>query len=244
MSLLGSVHLIRRYPFKGMRGEDLARVFVRTSGLTGDRVYALTDAGSTSNFPWITSRLVPEMVLFEPKLLDPPPPEVKYPAESNYRVEITFPDGTVQAAESPAFVPALEARWGRKLKLRFSEGGMHDARPVSILGLSSLEQLEREVQMPLDHTRFRANFYVKWREPGPFFEETLLGRTIQIGDKVRVHVSKRNKRCVVITLDPRTAQSSPQILKHVGQKYGGNAGVYASVIDDGVVNVGDPISLV
>ena len=227
-----------------MRGEDLDRVFVRTSGLTGDRVYALTERGSSSNFPWVTSRLVPEMLLCEPKLVSPPAPENKYPEPDHYAVEVRLPDGRFFMADDPAFVSELESKWGRQLRLRFSEGGQHDARPISILGSASLKRLEAEVGMPLARERFRANFYVEWNDPAPFFEEGLIGKTIQIGDKVRVMISKRNKRCVVITLDPATAAASPQVLKHLGLKYQGLFGVYGVVVDDGVVKNGDSISLV
>ncbi len=227
-----------------MRGEDLDQVFVRTTGLTCDRLYAFEDPAKNTNFPWVTSREVPEMLLCEPKLLNPPGPDKKFPEYAQYELEVAIPGGTKYLATDPRLVTELETRWRRKLRLRFSEGGMHDSRPVSILGASSLKQLEQEVSMPLNLTRFRANFYVEWNDPAPFFEEALLGKTIQIGDKVRVHVSKRNKRCVVITLDPETAKPTPQILKHVGQKYQGLFGVYGVVVDDGLVKNGDSIALV
>ena len=244
MSEIGRVFLIRRYPFKGMRGEDLESVLVRTSGLTGDRVYAFSDPSKTSNFPWVTSRERPEMLLYRPRLVRPPVPDVKFPDPEAYELEVETPEGRTFKVSDPGFTKEFEGRLKTPLKLRFSEGGQHDSRPISILGLSSIERLEREVNMNLDRNRFRANFYVKWNDPNPFFEESLIGKTIQLGEKARVHVSKRNKRCVVITLDPQTAKPSPEVLKHVGQKYKGLFGVYGVVVDDGVVKNGDAVSLV
>ncbi|MEQ1876246.1 MAG: MOSC domain-containing protein [Bdellovibrionia bacterium] len=244
MTEIGRVFLIRRYPFKGMKGEDLGEVLVRTSGLTGDRIYAFVDPHSTSNFPWVTSRLKTDMLLYQPRLKQPPPADVKYPAASAFDLEVQAPDGSVFHSNDPGFAREFEQRLGLPVALRFSEGGQHDSRPISILGLSSIERLEQEVNQTLDRNRFRANFYVKWSDPSPFFEETLVGKTIQLGDKVRVHVVKRNKRCVVITLDPMTTQATPEILKHVGVKYKGLFGVYGVVVDDGAVKNGDAVSLV
>lgn len=244
MTNIGRVFLIRRYPFKGMRGEDLDQVRVRTSGLTGDRIYAFEDPTNPSNFPWVTSRMIPEALLFKPRLVSPPDPAVQYPKSENFKLEVETPEGQVLNVADSDFVGYFERRWGRKVALRFSEGGQHDSRPISVLGLSSVEQLEKETGLSLDRNRFRANFYVQWNDPSPFFEETLIGKTIQIGDKVRLHISKRNKRCVVVTLDPATGIATPEVLKHVGQKYKGLFGVYASVIDDGVVKHGDLIGLV
>ena len=47
----------------------------------------------------------------------------------------------------------------------------------------------------------------------------------------------------MITLDPETGESSPEILKAVVQKHGQSAGIYATVLTPGEVRVGDPILL-
>jgi MOSC domain-containing protein YiiM len=47
----------------------------------------------------------------------------------------------------------------------------------------------------------------------------------------------------MISLDPATGQSSPEILKCVVQNHGKSAGIYATVLTPGEVRVGDPILL-
>ncbi len=41
--------------------------------------------------------------------------------------------------------------------------------------------------------------------------------------------------------DPDTAEATPKVLQHVGRNHGGDAGVFAAVLQDGRVNKGDPI---
>ena len=50
-------------------------------------------------------------------------------------------------------------------------------------------------------------------------------------------------RCVIIRLDPTTAEPAPQILKCVVQQHNKCAGVYATVLTPGEVRTGDGINL-
>ncbi len=142
---------------------------------------------------------------------------------------------------NPEFASALEKRWNRKVAIRSSERPMHDARPVSIFSSATLRALEIESGLSLDPRRFRPNFYVEWKEAPPLFEESLLGRTLQIGDTARILLAKKNTRCVIITVDPLSAATAPQVLKTVGREHGGQLGVYAVVVQEGIVRRGDPI---
>jgi len=72
----------------------------------------------------------------------------------------------------------------------------------------------------------------------------LAGRELQIGETVVVQVVKKDQRCIMISLDPETAVSSPQVLARVFQNHEGCAGVYGAVLREGIVKVGDPIYLI
>src|SRR2546430_10250515 len=52
-----------------------------------------------------------------------------------------------------------------------------------------------------------------FRSANGFAENELVGRSIKIGPKVVISILERDSRCVVITLDPDTAEQSPAILK-------------------------------
>lgn len=238
---IGTLKILRRYPVKSMAGEDLAEARVTYAGITGDRVYAFIDADNHSIFPWMTARQAHEMILFRPRFLAPPTADDDIPCAERYAAEVTTPDGKTFCIGDAEFTKYLEQRFGRTLLFRFSERNMTDARPISILGTSTIKALSSETEIDLDPRRFRENFYIEWRDERPFFEDELIGRQLQIGEIVAVQVVKKDGRCVMISLDPETAVSSPQVFHRVSQHHDGCTGVYAAVLREGIVRLNDPI---
>jgi MOSC domain-containing protein len=240
---IGTLRLLRRYPFKSMAGEDLAEVFVTYTGLVGDRAYAFVDRNNHTNFPWMTARQAREMILFRPQLLAPPSVADEHPARENFRAEVTTPEGLVLDLADPQFTPYFEKRFGRSLELRFSERAMQDACPLSLLGLDTIRSLAEEAGMTLDHRRFRSNFYVDWASGRPFFEDELVGARLCVGEKLTLMIVKKDSRCVIITLDPESGESSPKVLEAVARNHASCFGVYGSVLREGVVRAGDSVFL-
>lgn len=224
-----------------MAGEDLPEARVTFAGLLGDRVYAFVDNNNKSDFPWLTGRQAHELILFHPRWANALCVEDGIPRMDQYAIDVRTPDGKEFRVGDENFTQFLEKRFGRSLRLRFSERSMTDARPVSILGLSTLDALSQETGIELDARRFRENFHVEWQESRPFFEDELVGRELQIGETVILQVVKKNGRCVMTTLDPDTAQSTPQVFEHIARAHAGCAGVYGAVLREGVVRVHDPI---
>jgi uncharacterized protein YcbX len=97
--------------------------------------------------------------------------------------------------------------------------------------------------MSMDRRRFRANFYADWDGGQAFREDELVGRTLAVGDRLRLAVLERDPRCKMITLDPDTGAQDSRILKHLTKTRGGTIGVYAAVLAEGVVRRGDPIAV-
>lgn len=244
MEQIGTLAALRRYPVKSMAGEDLTGARVTFAGILGDRAWAFIDNRNQSDSPWLTARQAREMILFQPRFVDGFSCGNALPRAEQYAVEVTAPEGRTFRVDDPEFARYLEQRSGRSLRLRFSERSMTDARPISILGLSTIRALSEETGIELDRRRFRENFYVDWRDARPFFEDELIGRELQIGETVVVQVVKKNGRCVIIGLDPDTAQAAPQVFEHVSRKYAGCAGVYAAVLREGLVRPADPIFLI
>lgn len=241
MERLGTLQILRRYPFKSMAGEDLKEVFVSYAGLVGDRAYAFVDKNNRSNFPWMTGRQAHEMILFRPRYFETPAASEEHPSRNAFRAEVVTPEGQRLNVEDPKFTEFFEKRFGRPLELRFSERAMQDACPISLVGLTTIESLGRETGMQLSHLRFRANFYIAWDNQKAYFEDEFEGKRLQIGEKLTVMIVKKDTRCVMITLDPLSAESSPQILEAVTRNHGRCFGVYGSVVREGVVRTGDPI---
>ena len=53
----------------------------------------------------------------------------------------------------------------------------------------------------------------------------------------------RDKRCVMINLDPDTAESDPELMKTVVRLNDNHAGVYGNVVRPGELCVGRPVTL-
>jgi MOSC domain-containing protein YiiM len=106
-----------------------------------------------------------------------------------------------------------------------------------------VQQIGDEVGFALDKRRFRANVYADLMPMSGFAENAFLGRRLQIGTKAVIAVTDRDPRCKMITLDPNTAQASPEVLRRVRDSHEGKAGLYGAVLVEGTVRPGDEIRL-
>jgi uncharacterized protein YcbX len=111
---------------------------------------------------------------------------------------------------------------------------------VSIINLASVAAVENAVGAPVDPLRFRGNLYVAgWPA---WHEFSLLDREIRIGS-ARAKVVKRISRCAATEVDPLTAARDLPIPKTLLQTFGhADCGVYAEVVADGEIEVGDAVA--
>lgn len=258
---IGAIESIWRYPVKGMRGEELSHVYAAFAGLMGDRVYGLIADDGDPAFPWHTGRDHEEFVLYSakyqsggdlllPKDLDAheglaPGIAPIYPEPDAFKVDVETPEGKTFDIDSPEFLADLEGTAERKLRVHKTQRGQHDCRPLSLFSLSAAKALSDETGIEVDKRRFRANFYVEWDDTtDPYYEFSLIGKTLKIGEKLKISVIERDPRCKMITLDPDTAEEAPKLLQHVSKSHGGDAGVFAAVLSEGRVKQGDEIHLI
>jgi uncharacterized protein len=260
MERVGALETVCRYPVKSMAGEELGEAFVGFAGMMGDRAYAFVRAPGPKGFPWHTGREQEDLVLYRPRYRDGAaatlPVEIEksfgmapgvspvFPEAAVFAVEVTTPGGRTLPIGSPELKAELEQRGGHQVELRFSERSLTDCRPVSLFGNATATALGEELGMRLDRRRFRANLYADWGDGRPYREDELVGRTLQVGERLRLAVLERDPRCKMITLDPDTGKEEPRVLRHVTKAHDGTAGVYAAVLVEGVVRKGDPIWLV
>ncbi len=95
-----------------------------------------------------------------------------------------------------------------------------------------------------DARRYRPNIVVESTEgESGFVENDWVGRTVAIGDAVRLKIERPCPRCVMTTLAQGDLPADPTILRTAAQHNEANVGVYASVVAGGKVRRGDPVRL-
>ncbi len=241
--MIGKIEKIIRYPVKSMMGESLNKALVQYKGLQGDRVYAFVDEDKNDHFPWLTARQFKKLPLYQPKWNKLIPQNDPYPKSIDFDVSVTTPDGLIWNIHSFELLDELQNKSKRNLSLRFSEAGMQDARPVSLISYQTLKNVQDQSNIKIADEQLRMNFYVNWLNNEPFYEEQLLGKKIQIGQQVVLEINKKDARCAIINIDPSTGQVKPETLRYIAQELKGCLGVYAIVVREGLIEQGDEIRL-
>jgi uncharacterized protein YcbX len=261
MSIVGRVESLWRYPVKSMRGEELPLAFLGFSGLYGDRLYAFRSSAAPKGFPYLTAREQPRMLQCRAVFRHPdrmvaplnlaaaqalaPGVTPLYAGPEDLGVDVESPSLGRVGIEDPRLIELLSEgkREGLQLALLRSERALTDCRPVSLISLQTTRQLSDEVGMALDKRRFRANVYVDLANGSGFGEVGWVGCRLRIGEKVELSVLEHDPRCKMITLDPETSQATPEVIRKVTADHGGNAGVYAAVLVEGLAKTGDEITI-
>lgn len=235
MPSVGVIRQVARYPVKSMQGEALPSTMLTLQGFEEDRRYAFVQAASRSAFPWLTARELPEMLNYRTSVENAGTPEVA--------VTVTTASGERWPVGSDELRKALESRSGKALFLLRDYRGSFDVAPVSLISMQTVARIAEESGTKENPWRFRPNLLVDLASGEAFEELKWVGRTLRIGDKARIAVTEVDERCVMITLDPATGESTPSILKCVVQQHNKCAGVYATVLTPGEVRAGDAVNL-
>jgi uncharacterized protein YcbX len=262
LNTIATVDSLWRYPVKSMRGERLSEAFLGFPGLYGDRYFAFKCTTRPTGFPYLTASCQSGLLQFRPRF--------RYPAKAarpinlaaadslgpgltpvfadpaDMVVDVETPTGQILAIDDPALLDMLRSGVPREalLSLTHSDRALTDCRPISIISCQRISRLGEELGAPLDQRRFRANIYLNFHEGNGPLEHGLVRRSLRIGPKVVISVLERDPRCAVINLDPDSGESTPAILRHVARACGGDAGVYAAVLVEGMIHEGDAVELV
>ena len=260
MSLVGTVESLWRYPVKSMRGEEMDELFAGYAGVYGDRLFAFASSLNRKGFPFFTGRDQRRMILYRARFRNPEKAgrpinleEAEKAGGANpisastadLMIDIETPDGKIFGIDDPELIEHLRAHIDRnhELTLLRSDKALTDCRPLSIFAVQTAAKLGEETGTTVDKRRFRANVYMDLNSSAGFVEDEFVGKSLRIGAKVVVHVVDRDPRCMMITLDPDTAEKSPAILKVVAQAHNGMAGVYGAVLTEGMIRKGDAVEL-
>ncbi len=257
---LGVVERLWRYPVKSMQGEELAVALVGDQGVLGDRGYALGDLQTgrvaSAKYPQRWRRLLELQAQFAaaPVLGEPlPPVQIWGPTgEMDERALGEFLGRPVQLWASAPPQASLDKYWpplpgldhqDQVTQLFMPPGTFFDSSLVHLITTATLEILGA-LYPPGDFTpvRFRPNFLLRVAGPG-FPEQAWIGKTLALGDEVRLRLERPCRRCVVTTLPQPGLPADPGILGTTVEHNQAVAGVRAAVVAGGTVTRGDPVWL-
>jgi uncharacterized protein len=266
---VGSVVALWRYPVKSMQGEELRSTAIGPNGLLGDRAYALVDGSDGKVASAKNPRKWPNLFEFQAALLDSAgqtvqPPGVRIALPDGTSVTSSQADVddvlsravqrrvTLQAASIASRPTHAEGYWPDIAGLKYREtvtdfelpiGTFFDAGTVHVLTTATLHRLEElypHGQWAI--RRFRPNVVVDLQDDQrDFVENGWVGRTLLVGDSVRLRIDRPCGRCVMTTLPQADLPRDLDILRTLAQRNAARLGVYASVEHGGTVRAGDPV---
>lgn len=266
---VGIIASLWRYPVKSMMGEVLLSTHVTEKGILGDRSYALMDKETGKIVSAKNPKLWPEMFAFRSRYTQSPAPgnglstaAITLPDGSI----VTTDQANANAALSSALGrdveiisqvpndPQLEEYWPDIKELDHRDivtdesmpaGTFYDLAIVHLLTRSTLEKLASVYpEGEFETRRFRPNIVVNTESDDTgFVENQWIGKTIAIGNDVRLKITEPCPRCVMTTLAQGNLPKDVGILRAAAQNNNAQVGVYAEVIQTGIVRCDDEVIL-
>ncbi len=229
---VGRVVALWRYPVKSMGAEALSETAVSWHGLAGDRRWAFVRGGTGhTGFPWLTQRQRPDLCRYRPSFVEPDQPD-------SSRTVVHTPSGT----DFDVTDPVLAAELGDGVRVMKQNRGIFDTMTLSVITTQTVASLGALTGGELDVLRFRPNLLIEAASTELYPEDSWVVGVLRIGG-LRLRVDARDKRCVVVNVDPRTTRRDPAILRAIAQQRQVCLGVYGSTVAPGLVAVGDTVVL-
>lgn len=237
---VGRVKEIWRYPVKSMAGERIDASKVGWHGLAGDRRFAFVRTGNKTGLPWLSARELPQLILYAAQFADPQNIE-------HSPLLVKTPEGRTLPVDSQILVDEIRRAYGSAVDLMQVWRGTYDSMSLSLISLSTIHALSQQVGCALEVQRFRPNIVVETFEDQPYLEERWIGQLLVCGDHhnaAHIRANRKDLRCMVVNLDPQTAQQNPAVLKAIVQTRKNLLGMYGSTERPGIICVGDIIRVV
>jgi uncharacterized protein YcbX len=249
---------IYRYPVKGLSGEKLQRVFL-TAGcvVPGDREYALSRAGSyfnsdtpsylpKTNFLALVSH--EKMAIFDTRFDSTTKiltiiKDRNLLLKANLSEQIDCDKVAIFFQKQLGFLPDL-CPYVVKASDDNNGHSFSDVpeKAISFLNLASIRELGKKIGKEISPMRFRGN--ILFENSNAWQEFNWVNRKLKIGEAV-LYVFKRTQRCAATMVNPLTAFRDINIPKELLVNFGHvDMGIYAKVIEGGVINTGDEIRLI
>ena len=246
-------------PIKGLGLHHPHEIDVRRTGVVGDRRFYLVDDRDALFSIAKTGALVGITAEY-----DEPAGRLVLREDGQVVAEGDAVPGEPHTADFFAFkkvdgrlVPGpwddvLSERAGRRLRLVLADrlDGAHDVEPLTLLGDASTRRLAEQAGVAeVDSRRFR--MLIEFDGAAAHAEDGWLGRHLQIGTVV-AEVGGPVQRCAGTTRNPVSGDVDLRTLQLIGDYRGRqdsvfgmgfNFGVYATVVTEGRIRVGDTLTL-
>ena len=254
-----------------MMGEELNATEVVKRGLLGDRAYALVDSSDGKVASAKNPRKWPKLFDFRAALVDAPrtggkvpsvritlpdgtivtsdQPDVDRVLSNIVKCQVKLESALAQqrTATAEEYWPDIEGLDHRDTVTDFGlpEGTFFDCAVVHLLTTATLDRLRvLYPQGRFEVRRFRPNIMVETVSgEKDFVEDAWIGRTLAIGDVVRLSITGPCPRCVMTTLPQGDLPKDAGILRTAAQQNRANVGIYASVLQGGKVRRGDSVRM-
>jgi uncharacterized protein len=260
---VGTIATLWRYPVKSMLGEELNATQVLERGLLGDRAYALIDVATGKTISAKSPRRWGKLfdcraVMYTPSQIKMTLPDGTIVFSDAANVEQTLSSAfgrTVKLETRAPAAPSIEMYTpdidelpdhDQMTDAAIRPNTFFDAATVHLLTTATMNQLQSIAPTSRFETRrFRPNLVIKPTDGATgFVENDWVGKTLAIGDEVKLTIDMPCPRCVMTTMPQGELPNDLEILRTAVKNNEGNVGVYASVIHSGTVRRGDAVRLI
>ena len=238
----GRISAIYRYPVKSMAGDLLDVAKVSWHGIEGDRRLAFRRLDDKSAFPFLTASKLPQLLLYKPFGIDSNSGEL-------LPTHVRTPDGKEYELRGDELREEISNRYGSDVELMNLKSGIFDEASISVISLSTVHAVARESGRGVDLCdlrRFRPNVVLETGSAEPLEEDRWVGRTLTFGEgdnAAAVRITMKDERCVMVNLDPDTAERDSEVMKAIVRMNENYAGVYGTVVRAGELRVGQVVTL-
>ncbi|WP_431687689.1 MOSC domain-containing protein [Hahella sp. NBU794] len=229
MQSIGAASSLWRYPVKSLLGETLDALAFDGRGVVGDRIFAVRNRAGKFGSGKNTRRFARIEGL------------LRMSASSDAdSVSLQLPDGRVMSNDHPDLNQALSSLLEQEVTLVREEAVSHlDAGPVHLISTSALHWLRGLLpESRIDERRFRPNILLSTTGVG-VVEHDWLGKTLSFSGGLRLQISGLTERCVMTGMRQFELPDDLMIPRTIGEHMQFNFGVYAQVIEPGVLRQGE-----
>jgi uncharacterized protein YcbX len=255
---VGRVAELYRYPVKSMQGRAVDQLDVRSGGVVGDRRFGLVDAASgallsAKRFGRLLGAVVDEDGATLPDgsriALDGPSAEADAALSAWLGRDVRMSEATPATAvayEMTFDPPNDDAEY---YAIDAPRGSFLDLADVHLVCRGTLERCAAQrPDLDWDVRRFRPNVVIDAPQLDAFGEDGWVGRRVHLGSVV-LAADQATVRCAMpLRAQPGVGDrpelvSQPALYGALEELHANHLGLYLSVVEPGVVAVGDPVRI-